>query len=130
VLPLSWLRWLVRKNLMPTRLDVHDRQNQLVFSLRRRWYLFRARIQVRVAGLEAVLERGLDSLVTVDVPRAIGAVLFAAAEVGLVALLAVIVPAPPAARSLSPRTRRFPGRRPPTSPRIRFTSVRPPHRRW
>jgi uncharacterized protein YxjI len=41
------LRWVMSKQLLPTRLDVREKpDDSLVFSLRRGWYLFRSRVEV------------------------------------------------------------------------------------
>ncbi len=46
------LRWFIHKGLMPTTVQVRDRQEQLVFSIRRPIQLLRARVEVRNADHE------------------------------------------------------------------------------
>ena len=42
------LRWFMSKHLLPTRLEVREKpDDSLVFSLRRGWYIFRSRVEVR-----------------------------------------------------------------------------------
>ena len=41
------LRWLIAKTWMPTRIEVRrEKDDKLLFYLRRGWYIFRARVQV------------------------------------------------------------------------------------
>lgn len=46
------MRWFIHKGLMPTTVQVRDRQEQLVFSIRRPIQLLRARVEVRNADHE------------------------------------------------------------------------------
>lgn len=46
------MRWFIHKGLMPTTVQVRDRQEQLVFSIRRPMQLLRARVEVRNADHE------------------------------------------------------------------------------
>jgi uncharacterized protein YxjI len=42
------LRWVVSKHLLPTKVEVREKpDDSLVFTLRRGWYLFRSRVEVR-----------------------------------------------------------------------------------
>lgn len=42
------LRWLMSKHLLPTTVEVREKpDDSLVFTLRRGWYIFRARVEVR-----------------------------------------------------------------------------------
>ena len=42
------LRWVVSKRLLPTTVEVREKpDDSLVFTLRRGWYLFRSRLEVR-----------------------------------------------------------------------------------
>ncbi len=46
------LRWFINKRLMPTTVEVRDRDDRLVFSIRRPIQIFRARVEVRNAEHE------------------------------------------------------------------------------
>jgi hypothetical protein len=42
------LRWLVSKQFLPTKVEVREKpDDSLLFTLRRGWYLFRSRVEVR-----------------------------------------------------------------------------------
>jgi uncharacterized protein YxjI len=42
------LRWVMSKQFLPTRLEVREKpDDSLLFSMRRGWYLFRSRVEVR-----------------------------------------------------------------------------------
>ena len=44
------MRWLVSKQLMPTRVEVREKPDDaLVFTVTRGWYLFRSRVEIRDA---------------------------------------------------------------------------------
>ena len=44
------LRWVVSKQFLPTKLEVREKpDDSLLFTLRRGWYLFRSRVEVRDA---------------------------------------------------------------------------------
>ena len=44
------MRWIISKHLMPTTVEVREKpDDSLVFTLRRGWYIFRSRIEVRDA---------------------------------------------------------------------------------
>lgn len=44
------MRWVVSKQFLPTKLEVREKpDDSLVFTLRRGWYLFRSRVEVRDA---------------------------------------------------------------------------------
>jgi uncharacterized protein YxjI len=49
------LRWFVSKQLLPTTVEVREKpDDSLVFTLRRGWYLFRSRVEVRDSQGELV----------------------------------------------------------------------------
>ncbi|MCE9534687.1 MAG: oxidoreductase [Planctomycetes bacterium] len=48
------LRWVISKNFMPTTVEIRDTSDELQFTLRRGWYLFRARIEVKDAQGELI----------------------------------------------------------------------------
>src|SRR5262245_31522587 len=42
------LRWLISKQFLPTKVEVREKpDDSLLFTLRRGWYLFRSRVEVR-----------------------------------------------------------------------------------
>src|SRR5262249_7936543 len=42
------LRWVMSKHLLPTKVDVFEKpDDSLVFMLRRGWYIFKSRVEVR-----------------------------------------------------------------------------------
>jgi hypothetical protein len=44
------MRWIISKHLMPTTVEVREKpDDSLVFTLRRGWYIFRSRVEVRDA---------------------------------------------------------------------------------
>jgi hypothetical protein len=49
------LRWLISKQFLPTKVEVREKpDDSLLFTLRRGWYLFRSRVEVRDAQDELV----------------------------------------------------------------------------
>jgi uncharacterized protein YxjI len=49
------LRWVMSKHLLPTTVEVREKpDDSLVFTLRRGWYIFRSRVEVRDAQGELV----------------------------------------------------------------------------
>ena len=49
------LRWFISKHIMPTRVEVREKpDDSLVFTLRRGWYIFKSRVEVRDAQGELV----------------------------------------------------------------------------
>lgn len=49
------LRWFVSKQLMPTAVEVREKpDDSVVFTIRRGWYLFRSRVEVRDADGQLV----------------------------------------------------------------------------
>ncbi|MBM3981058.1 MAG: oxidoreductase [Planctomycetes bacterium] len=49
------LRWVISKQFMPTTVEVREKPDDaLVFTIRRGWYLFRSRVEVRDAHGELV----------------------------------------------------------------------------
>jgi Scramblase len=48
------LRWIIDKNWMPTRIEIRDRKDNLIFYMRRGWYMFRAKVRVYNADDELI----------------------------------------------------------------------------
>src|SRR5262245_5138099 len=48
------LRWVIAKTWMPTRIEVRDRKGNLIFYMRRGWYIFRAKVRVYNADDELI----------------------------------------------------------------------------